>query len=266
MNAVNLSASLDRARLLRYAALCAIATNILFNLLSITLFSNPSVEEVIHSYPILFAPTGYSFCIWIVHILFIGYALIQITTERNYKPAFDRLAIPLIITNVFELGWQYAFIQGRLGIGMLFLAGMLISSYSLYTYAQKHIELFNLNTSWRIPFNLYLAWTSIIAISATSSWLVSTGWEIEGLTRINLTIMMIFLTGLLGALMAFGRQDAVYPLVMSWSCFSLWMKYSLVSNEISIAALAVAIFLIWCALVATVQSPKVAEKVFANPL
>jgi len=266
MNAINVSTQLDRARLLRYAALCAIATNILFNLLSITLFSHPSVEEVIHSYPILFSPSGYSFSIWIVHLLFIVYALFQIATERDYKPAFDRLAIPLIITNVFELGWQYAFIQGRLGIGMLFLSGMLISSCSLYVYAQKHIEQFNLSTLWRIPFNLYFAWTSIIAISATFSWLVSIGWAMDGITEASCTMVMIFVIGLLGAVMAFGRQDAVYPLVMSWSGLSLWMKYSQISSNISIAALAVALFLIWCALIALVQSPKVAEKVFTNPL
>ena len=266
MNAINASAQLDRARLLRYAALCAIATNILFNFLSITLFSHPSVEEVIHSYPTLFSPAGYSFCIWIVHILFIGYALIQIAPERNYKPAFDRLAIPLIITNVFELGWQYAFVQGQLGIGMLFLIGMLISACALYVCAQKHFEQFNLGTWWRIPFNLYLAWTSIIVISASSSWLVSIGWVVEGITETDWMIVMIFVTGFLGSLMAFGRQDSVYPLVMSWSCLSLGMKYSQVSSNISIAALAVGLFLIWCALVAAVQSPKVAEKVFDNPI
>ncbi|HEY5823103.1 MAG TPA: hypothetical protein VIT44_01980 [Cyclobacteriaceae bacterium] len=264
MNTISISTQLDRARLLRYAALFAIATNILFNFLSITLFSNPSVEEVIHSYPILFTPTGYSLSIWIVHILFIGYALIQVAPERNYKPAFDKLAIPLIITNVFELGWQYAFVQGQLGIGMVFLAGMLISAYSLYVYAQNHLEHLNLGSWWRIPFNLYLGWTSIIFLSATSSWLISIGWEVEGITKTDWTIIMIFVTGLLGALMAFGRQDAVYPLVMSWSSLSLWMKYSQTSTDISIAALAVGLFLIWCSLVATVQSPKVAEKVFDN--
>jgi translocator protein len=266
MNAINVSTHLDRARLLRYTALCAIATNILFNFLSITLFSHPSVEEVIYSYPILFTPAGYSFSIWIVHILFIGYALIQIAPERNYKPAFDRLAIPLIITNIFELGWQYAFVRGQLGIGMLFLAGMLISACSLYVYAQKHLEQFNLGIWWRIPFNLYLAWTSIIVISATSSWLASIGWTIEGITEMHWTILMIFVTGTLGALMAFGRQDAVYPLVMSWAILSLWIKYSQVSTDISMAALGVGLFLIWCAVVATIQSPKVAEKVFENQL
>jgi hypothetical protein len=266
MNAINAPAQLDRIHLLRYAALIAIATNILFNLLSITLFSHPTVEEVVFSYPILFAPTGYSFSILIVHILFIGYALIQITPERNYKPAFDRLAIPLIITNVFELGWQYAFVQGQEDIGMLFLAGMLISACSLYIYAQKHFEQFNLGSWWRVPFNLYLAWTSIIVISTTSSWLVSTGWSVAGITEMQWTIIMIFVTGLLGALMAFGRQDAAYPVVMSWSSISLGVKYSQISTDISIAAIAVGLFLIWCALVATLQSPKVAEKVFTNPL
>lgn len=266
MNAINFSTHLDRARLLRYAALCAIATNILFNFLSITLFSHPSVEEVIYSYPILFTPSGYSFGIWLVHILFIGYALIQITPDRNFKPAFDRLAIPLIITNTFELGWQYAFVQGQLAIGMLFLLGMLISACSLYVYAQKHLEQFNLGIWWKIPFNLYLAWTSIIAISATSSWLASIGWAVDGITEMHWTIFMIFVTGILGTVMAFGRQDAIYPLVMSWSNLSLWIKYSQVNNDISIAALGVGLFVIWCAVIATVQSPNIAEKVFDNPV
>lgn len=266
MNTINVSTQLDRARLLRYAALGTIATNILFNFLSITLFSNPSVEEVIHSYPILFSPAGYSFNIWIVHILFIGYALVQVAPERNYKPAFDRLAIPLIITNVFELGWQYAFAQGQLDIGMLFLGGMLVSACSLYINAQKHLIQFQLSGWWRIPFTLYLAWTSIIVISATSCWLTSFGWSITGITEKDWTIIMIFATGLLGALMAFGRQDALYPLVMGWSSLSLWIKYSHVSTDICIAALAVGLFLIWCSLVAMVQSTKVAEKVFDSPL
>jgi len=266
MNTINVSTQLDRVRLLRYAALFAVATNVLFNLLSITLFSHPSVEEVIHSYPILFSPSGYSLSIWIVHILFIGYAIFQIAPERNYKPAFDRLAIPLIITNVFELGWQYAFVQGQLTIGMLFLTGMLISACALYVYAQRHFEQFGLGMWWRIPFNLYLAWTSIIAISATSSWLISIGWSVGGITKESWTIIMIFATGFLGALTAFGRQDTIYPLVMSWSCLSLWLKYGQVSPAISIAALAVGLFLIWCALVAIVQSPKIAERVFDNPL
>lgn len=258
MNNITIAAQSERL-VLRYAALLAIATNVIFNFLSITLFSHPSVEEVISSFPILFSPSGYTFSIWIVHFLFISYTIFQVSS-KNLQSGFDKIATPLIISNIFELTWQYAFIQGRLNIGMMFLTGMLISAGCLYVIAQKELEKTNASAFWKVPFKLYLAWTSVITISAVSSWLNSIGWDMNGFSESTWTISMIVFTAALGILMAFGRQDNIFSLVMAWVNISIGLKFSQSSSEISFTALAIGIFLIWCTLVSAIQTSSVSKE------
>jgi benzodiazapine receptor len=260
MNTISITGQPDRVRILRYATLLIIVTNVIFNLLSITLFANPSVEEVINSYPIFFAPAGYSFSIWIVHLLFIIYAVLEITPDKKNMASLDRLALPLIITNIFELCWQYSFIRGQLNIGMIFLIGMLLSACLLYVKAQNYFDLLTIGMRWRIPFNLYLAWTSLITISSTASWLLSIHWSMAGMNESSWTIILILFSGLLGALMAFGKQDMIYAMIMAWANLSLGIKFHHQSQSISVAAFAVGLFLIWCALVSLVQSSGVIQK------
>jgi len=259
MNTLHTNTYFDKSRILRLTMLLVVTLSTLINFLSITLFYNPSVDEVIYSYAILFKPSGYSIAIWIVHVFFIGYGVLQLVTDRRSQPEFDKLALPLILTTLFELGWQYNFIRGEMTLGMLFMTGMLVSACLLYVRAHSQFNKNGLSAWWKVPFSLYLAWISVIFISATASWLIEMKWNIY-FNEVISTVIVIFMLGMLGALMALGRQDTVYPLVMGWCTISIWVEYSQLLPSISIAGLTIGMFLIWCSVVSLVQSIGITQR------
>jgi hypothetical protein len=262
MNTISLFLRVERRQLLHYIALLVITVNCIISFLSITLFS--SASEILSLYPTLFNPSGCSISTLVVHALLIGYSLLQIAISKTYKPGFSQFALLLASTSLFELAWQYSFSHGKTALGMLFLFGTLLSSCFLFIRAQRQLEHSELNNWWKVPICLYFTWLSITSISVTSSWVVSLGWERYFNESICASVLILFI-GFLGVIMAFEKQDSLFPLITSWYIISIGVKQQPAYSTISITALGTGLLLIWCALISMIQSSKVMSKSIDTP-
>jgi hypothetical protein len=207
----------------------------------------------------LFRFHNYSLIIWLVPITFFFFGMIQLIPRTYTNPGYDQLFRPLFFTTVLQLSCLNI-LEQQTGPGVILMFGTLISSILLFIYARKVLTTSSVKTWLQIPFSLYMASLSIITITAVAGWLHSMGFTGGAAGEVPFTILMIVFTTLLGTYMTFRKQDFIFPLVMAWSDISLWTEHFQTSPPISMIALSLGIFMIWCAIV-TLISTKLSDKI-----
>lgn len=94
------------------------------------------------------------------------------------------------------------------------------------------------------PFSLYLGWISVATIANATDVLYYLGWNGGGLAPEVWAVILLGITVVLGALMAWLRRDVIYLLVLVWALAGIAVKQSatpLVAGTAAVTAGAVGV-------------------------
>ena len=196
-------------------------------------------------YPTLVTPAGYVFAIWaLIYLGMLAYAVAQFVSPLADDPLPDRLAWPLILSNVANvvwlLLWQSLNIYWTVPV-MLVLLASLIAAY-LIARRDRPGQLSALER-WtvRAPISVYVGWISIATIADIAAALYAARWSGWGVPAAWWGVIVL----IVGAALAFAGlardRDGVFAGVFVWAFAGIAVATSSLPERIVAAVLAVAI-------------------------
>lgn len=210
---------------LRWVALIVTLINIGFNYILNAFTDIPSIKELTFSYNTLFIPAGYAFSIWgLIYLAYIIYCIVQLIPSQHSKTGYDYLNIPFIIVNLLGIVWIYTFRQNLVTFSEVVIIGMLLCAIILFGISRRLVRRLQYNRWIVVPFSLLMGWLSIACIAGTAVFLVSIKWNGLGISPENWVMIILAVALLLSLLIGVGCIDMVYPLVIAWGTFAIWIS------------------------------------------
>jgi translocator protein len=143
---------------MRWLALLAILANIAFNALYTAVApGGATIAQITYQYSSLFTPAGYAFSIWgIIYLSFIVYGIAQLVPKVKHNVTYNKLALPMVLTNVLSIVWIMAFTANNIAGSVMLMGGMLVLGGYMFLQAQKCYK-----AGWApglllVPFSLFL--------------------------------------------------------------------------------------------------------------
>lgn len=224
----------------RWLAFFSAVTNIVFNYLYQSLpISGQSISLITNKYNSLFTPAGYAFSIWgVIYLSFIIYGIYQLLPSQKADRAYDRIAIPFMLTNLLSMAWITLYSNDRIGGSVIIITGMLLFGGIMFAKA-KEAYLYERYSFWiTVPFSLFLGWISVAAIANTSLLLISMNYRGgDILSATTWTCMMIGVAFLLAIVFSIVFRDFIYPAVVSWACIAIWVSNNGIHSSVASFAL-----------------------------
>jgi hypothetical protein len=204
---------------------------LILNFLAVSLpINNKTTGELSDSYPNLFVPSGFTFSIWgIIYLLMIIFLVYQVWQYRqNEKQTIQNVLaigpwffISGLANGLWILAWHYEYVFLSLCI-MLVIFYSLLKIYLILDQSRPHTLSDNL--AIRVFFSVYLGWISVATIANVTTLLVSNGWVGVLFGESTWAIILVIIATILGILMIFKKQDLIYPLVIIWAFYGIYVK------------------------------------------
>ncbi len=212
-----------------------LAVNALANILPI---NGISTGEVSDSIPSLFTPVGFTFAIWGVIYLLLGYwVLIPVMREdRLSKSGHFFFSVSCIANMTWIFLWHYQ-IWWATEVAMLVI---LISLIALSVEMGR--SRFGKVKSMTIPISVYLGWISVATIANTSIFLITRGFT-GGDFAVFWTMGMMIVALLLGVIALRAKRDWAFALVIIWANFGIFSRWQGVDLLLSGTAFATMVLL-----------------------
>ncbi len=204
-----------------------ISWNYLTNIIGI---NGNTVSSVSAEYENLFTPAGYAFSIWgIIYIGLLAQAIFMLRSA--YNPAKDSHFISqigpyLIMANVFNGIWLYAWLSEYTGISVFLITLILLSLI---------IVILNLNMErWDAPARiifwiwwpicLYSGWIAVATIANVSAYLAKLGWS-GPFSEETWAVIMILVAGAVNLFLIYARNMREFSLVGVWALVAIAVRH-----------------------------------------
>lgn len=205
-----------------------VLVNILANLLPI---NSVTTGEVSDSYPNLFAPAGYTFAIWGVIYIALGfYSLYQLGFLRGKKAGLDdgdinTISKYFLISSLLNIAWIIAWHYKAIWLTVLLIIGIHVCLIRITQISRPKI--LNLREEWlvRNVFGLYFGWITIAIIANIATFLVSINWDGWGRSEEFWTIVALIVGAVVGLIRMRYDRNFVYGLVLVWAYSGILSKH-----------------------------------------
>ncbi len=177
--------------------------------------------EVSDSIPSLFTPVGFTFSIWAVIYLLLGYwLLVPVRREERLSPAGGVFfAISCLANMAWIFLWHYQ-IWWATEIAILII---LVSLMALSIEMNR--SRFSKVASMRIPISVYLGWISVATVANTSILFITRGFD-GGENAVFWTMGILVVVLLLGLLALRAKRDWAFALVLIWANFGIFWRWN----------------------------------------
>lgn len=195
-----------------------ILMNILAN--ALPLFGR-GTGEVSARYPTLVTPAGYVFAIWgLIYIGLIAYSAAQFLRPLVDDPLPDRLAWPIIASNVANVAWLLLWHSLNIYLTVPVMLALLVSLIVAYRIARSNrpghpspLE----RWAVRVPLGLYLGWVSVATIANISSALVAADWGGWGVPESWWGVIILVVAASLAFAGLTRNGDGIFAGVFVWA-------------------------------------------------
>ncbi|MCQ2520813.1 MAG: tryptophan-rich sensory protein [Lachnospiraceae bacterium] len=207
-----------------------IAINALANIFT---FGGNTTGAVSAKYSNLFTPAPYTFSIWGVIYIFMGfyviYAVIKSPKLRSIEDMQDSVGIWFCLSCIFNIAWIFTWHFEKIGLSVVCILGLLLSLIIINIRFSLHPEVSIPVRVCIYGFNIYLGWICAAVIANISVFLTKVGWGGFGLSSKVWMMIILVITCLLGILLTFigGRFMATAALL--WAVIGIMVKH--LSNE-----------------------------------
>lgn len=205
-----------------------VLVNILANVLPI---NSVTTGEVSDSYPNLFAPAGYTFAIWGVIYIALGfYSLYQLGFLRGKKAGLDdgdinTISKYFLISSLLNTVWIIAWHYKAIWLTVLLIIGIYACLMRIAQISRPKI--LNLREEWlvRNVFGLYFGWITVAVIANVTTFLVSINWDGWGRSEEFWTVAALIAGAIIGLTRMRYDRSFVYGLVFIWAYSGILSKH-----------------------------------------
>jgi hypothetical protein len=190
--------------------------------------SGDSIGVIANRYRSLFLPADYVFGIWsLIYLGLIASTVYQALPTAGAARAVERLGVWWAVTGALNVAWLTLFSFGQFALALVvmlvFLAtlvmiGERIRRGPLPTLAERAFVI------W--PQDLYLAWISVALIANSFQVAHVVGFGGLGIPESTWAVGMMGVATLLGAVMAWGRGNWLFPLTVAWAVRGIGARYA----------------------------------------
>ncbi len=195
-----------------------IAANILAN--SVPFFGR-ATGEVSDLYPTLVTPAGYVFAIWgLIYLGLLAYSAAQFAAPLATDPLPDKLAWPIIVSNVANVVWLLLWHSLNIAWtvpAMLVLLASLITAHLISRRGRPEDPSALERWAVRAPLGLYLGWISVATIANIANALVAAEWTGWGVPAEWWGVVVLIVGASLALAGLVRVHDVVFAGVFVWA-------------------------------------------------
>jgi hypothetical protein len=200
----------------------AFVATLVINYLSQTpLLNGVTTAEIANRFPdSLYFPANQAFSIWgLIYSFLLAYLINQAIPSQRNNPLLKRIGWLFVVTNVFNAAWVLAFQFSFFPLSVVFMLALLGTLLTIYVRLDIGGAPVSLRDKWlvHIPFSIYLGWITAATIANITYVLTDLGWDGFGLGNETWAVIMLVVTGLVGAFVVWTRRDIAYGLVIVWA-------------------------------------------------
>lgn len=208
------------------AFVAMIAINALANILPI---GGNTTAEVSNNIPNLFTPAPFTFGIWGVIYIFMGffvvYQLIVPMNSAEYGYMRSGVGILFILSCLFNIGWIFSWHFHKMGLSVIFMLALLLT---LIIINLRFTVGPNVTFGPRVAiygFNIYIGWICAATIANIGVFLNSIGWTRFGLPDQVWMIVVLVVGALLGVCFSMVGYRYFATLAIVWAYFGILIKH-----------------------------------------
>lgn len=215
------TAGAQQADIARQAAVvAALAATLTVNTLANTLpINGQTTGEISDRFPLKITPPGYVFGIWgVIYTGMLGYAIYQALPSQRDNPRMRKIGWLFVLSCVANVGWILLWHYNKPKLTLGAMVGILLSLIAINTRLGKPLQgPLGERLLAKLPFSIYLGWISVATLVNVSVALYDAGWDGLGLDPQVWTSALLGVGSSLGAAVAAGRGDPIFPLVLVWA-------------------------------------------------
>jgi hypothetical protein len=193
--------------------------------------SGDSIGVLANRYRSLFLPADYVFGIWsLIYLGLIASAIYQALPTAGAERAVQRLGIWWTVTGALNVAWISLFSFGQFALALLVMVIFLVTLIAIGERVRggragaDHASLAEQAfLVW--PQDIYLAWISVALIANSFQFAHAVQWNGFGIAESSWAVAMMLVATVLGALMAWGRGNWLFPLVVAWALRGIGARY-----------------------------------------
>lgn len=189
--------------------------------------SGDSIGVIANRYRSLFLPADYVFGIWsLIYLGLIASAIYQALPTTGADRAVQRLGIWWAVTGALNVAWISLFSFGQFALALVVMVvflGALITIGERVRAAPAASWTEQAFVIW--PQDIYLAWISVALIANSFQFAQAVQWNGFGIPESTWAVAMMLVATLLGATMAWGRGNWLFPLVVAWALRGIGARY-----------------------------------------
>jgi hypothetical protein len=241
---------------LRWLTLFVVLLNVVVSSITDRLgIGGESIATVTRQYDSLFVPAGYAFSIWgLIYLSFVIYSIVQLLPSQKYKPIYEQLDGPVMWVNILGLLWQLVFRFNQVTTSLLIILVMLIAGIVLFVRSQRAVSKLNYSRWLLVPASIFLGWICVATIANVSVWLIAIGWDGGNISAGTWTMLLLSVALLLGLVISLRYKNFIYPAVIAWATFAIWIALQNRMVYVAQAALFTAIAAMVLTLIAIVRN------------
>jgi len=231
------------ARFWRWCALIAVSANAVFNFASERFNHDlPSIAEVSANFHARFAPAPYAFAIWgLIYVAMLGYLVFALGAAQREVREHDAMSKLLVIYAVLGVAWAEGFRRGAIGLSLVIIVAMFVVGALMFGLAKRKVWAGYWPALVGAPFSLYFGWISVATLANAAAWVDYRGGFGSLGGEVSWTILLIVASVLLGLIVSRRYRDSIYPGVIAWAVFAIWVAQKDVTPLVAYVALAGAI-------------------------
>lgn len=157
----------------------------------------------------------------LVSLLFFMYAVYQILPNQQHKLLYNRLAGPLIFTNIVTIIWVVLSASQITALSFVTVFMLFINALVMLSLVRRRILDCSYNPWLTLPFSVSAGWLSVV-VAANFIYLIKTmGW-VAGMTGGNLWVVPMVIVGFgFGIITGIKYKDPIYAAVVGVTVISL---------------------------------------------
>lgn len=215
-------------KILTIANSIALIITIVINYLANTgIFNGNTMKTVSDKYFNYFTPAGYAFSIWGLIYLgllgFVFYSWRSLLQEKEEDSLLLKINWWFVLSCCANSLWVIAWLYDYTGLSVVIMAVLLSSLLKIIVNTGMELEARPLKMYLFVfwPFALYSGWISVAIIANIAAFLTKINWDGWGISEVALTIIMIFIAGLINAFMIRKRNLREYGVVGIWALMAI---------------------------------------------
>lgn len=239
---------MSRDRLRQWLTLLLVVVTITINGLANALpFNNLTTGEISDRFQVYFVPAGYVFAIWgLIYLGLIAFAVFQALPAQRENPRLRAIFPWFVLASLANITWLFLWHYEQFVLTLIAMLTLLLSLIAIYLRLGVGRTAVSAAERWlaHAPFSLYLGWISVATIANVTDVLYYLGWNGGALAPAVWAVILLGITVVLAALMAWLRRDVIYLLVLVWALAGIAVKQSatpLVAGTAAVAAGAVGV-------------------------